>query len=153
MRTRKYPVVLSEAEQAGLRTLVGRGSAPARALTQARILLKANEGEGGVAWADTAIAAALEVGLSTVARVRECCVRDGVEAAVWRKAPDRAYARKLDGEQEAHLIALACSAAPAGHRRWSLRLLADRLVELAEVETLSYETVRRTLKKTNSSRG
>ncbi len=144
----KYPVVLSEAEQARLRSLVGSREAPARSLTHARILLKANRGEAGVGWTDAAIAGALDVNLSTVARVRERYAVEGVEAALVRKAPEREYLRKLDGEQEAHLIALACGAPPEGRRRWSLRLLADRLVELAEVETISYETVRRVLKKT-----
>lgn len=150
MRT-KYSVILSEAERAHLHTLVGRGTAPARMLTHARILLKANQGEAGPGWTDAAIATALEVGLSTVARVRQRYVADGLEAALARKGPDREYRRKLDGEQEARLIALACSTPPTGRQRWTMRLLAERLVALEVVETVSHETVRQTLKQTNSS--
>jgi hypothetical protein len=148
MRTTKYAVALTEAERARLRTLVGSGTAPARTLTRARILLKANQGEGGPGWSDAAIAGALEVHPATVARVRRQCVEAGVEAALERKRPDRVYARVLDGTAEAHLVALACSEPPAGRERWSLRLLADGLVRLEVVEAVSYETVRRTLKQT-----
>lgn len=153
MRTTKYAVALTEAERARLRTLVGRGTAPARTLTRVRILLKANQGEGGPGWSDAAIAGALEVHPTTVARVRRQCVEAGVEAALERKRPDRVYARVLDGMAEAHLVALACSEPPAGRERWTLRLLADELVRLEVVEAVSYETVRRTLEQTRSSRG
>lgn len=149
MPKKQYLVTLSEAERARLRTLVGRGSAPARLLTHARILLKANQGEGGPGWTDAAIAAALEVGPATVARVRRAYVTAGLDAALVRKEPDRAYGRALDGGQEAHLLALACSAPPAGYTRWSLRLLAQRLVALEVVRTVSHETVRQTLKQTS----
>ncbi len=93
------------------------------------------------------------MGLSTIARVRRAYVDEGLEAAVCRRPSERVYARKVDGTAEAHLIALACSEPPAGQGRWTLRLLADKLVELAVVDAVSYETVRRVLKKTNSSRG
>jgi transposase len=129
------------------------GHRPARALTHARILLKANQGEAGPGWTDRAIAVALEVHHTTVARVRQQYAAGGLEAAVDRKAPDRQYRRKLDGEQEAHLVALACSAPPTGHKRWTLRLLGERLVALEVVETISYETVRQALQQTASSRG
>jgi hypothetical protein len=109
---KQHIVVLSEAERARLHTLIGQGTAPARALTHARILLKANQGEAGPSWTDRAIAAALEVHHTTVARVRQQYARDGLDAAVDRKAPEREYRRKLDGEQEARLVALACSAHP-----------------------------------------
>ncbi len=148
--TRKVAVTLTEAERARLHTLVGRGSAPARTLTHARILLKANQGEGGPAWTDAAIAAALEVHPTTVARVRRQCADEGLDAALARKAPDREYRRTLDGAQEAHLIALACSAPPAGRQRWTLRLLADRLVALEQVAAVSRETVRRVLTQPSS---
>jgi len=128
--------------------MIGRGVAPASALTHARILLKANQGEAGPGWTDRAIAAALEVHPATVARVRQLCVTAGLGAALHRKAPAREYHRRLDGEQEARLVALTCSAPPEGYKRWTLRLLADRLVELEVVETVSYETVRQTLKQT-----
>jgi hypothetical protein len=97
--------------------------------------------------------AALEVNPATVARVRMRYVAAGLEAAVYRKPPARSYRRRLDGEQEARLVALTCSAPPQGHKRWRVRLLADRLVELQVVESVSYETVRQALKQTGSSRG
>ena len=153
MRKTKYAVSLTEAERAQLRTLIGAGIAPARTLTRARILLKANQGEGGPGWSDGAIAGALEVHPATVARVRRQCVEAGLETALARKRPDRVYPRVLDGAAEAHLVALACSAPPAGRERWTLRLLADDLIRLEVVETVSYETVRRTLKQTLSNRG
>ena len=148
-----YRVVLTEAQRAELRSLVGGGAAPARMLTRARILLKADHGEGGPGWSDAAIAGALDVDPSTVLRVRRRFVTEGLAAALERKRPDRVYARRLDGAQEAKLIALACSETPAGADHWSLRLLADELVRLEVVETVSHETVRQTLKKTSSSRG
>ena len=148
-----YIVCLSEEERAQLHTLVGSGTAAARSLTHARILLKANQGEAGPGWTDGAIAAALDVDPTTVARVRKTYVIDGLAAALHRKAPDREYQRKLDGEQEAHLIAIACSTPPEGHQRWTLRLLAERLVALDLVDTVSHETVRQVLKQTTSSRG
>ena len=150
---KKYVVTLSEAERAHLHTLVGSGIAPARSLTHARILLKTNQGEAGPGWSDEMIAGALEVHPATVARVRQQYVTAGLEAALQRKAPDRLYQRKLDGEQEAHLIALACSAPPEGRQCWTLQLLAKRLVALEVVDTVSHETVRQTLKQTSSSRG
>ena len=149
MRKTKYTVVLSAEERARLRTLVGRGVAPARALAHARILLKADQGEGGAGWSDAAIAGALEVHAATVARVRRQYVEEGLEAALTRRAPRREYARKLAGEREARLIAVACGTPPAGRERWSLRLLADELVRLEVVDSVSYETVRQTLQQTS----
>ena len=143
-----YRVVLTEAQRAELRGLVGSGTAPARMLTRARILLKADHGEGGSGWADAAIVGALDVNASTVLRVRRQFAGDGLAATLERKRPDRVYERALDGEQEARLIALACAETPEGVDRWSLRLLADELVRLEVVEAISHETVRRTLKKT-----
>lgn len=150
-----YPfrVSLTEAARAELRTLVGSGVAPARMLTRARVVLKADHGKGGPGWSDAAIAGALDVHPATVQRIRRQFVTEGLAATLERKRPDRVYERALDGRQEARLIALACSEAPNGHARWSLRLLADELVRLEVVETISHETVRRTLKKTTSSRG
>ncbi len=150
---KQHVVVLSEEERARLHTMIGQGAAPARALTHARILLKANQGEAGPGWTDRAIAVALEVHHTTVARVRQQYATGGLEAAVDRKPPDRQYRRKLDGQQEARLVALACSAPPTGHKRWTLRLLGERLVALEVVETISYETVRQALQQTTSSRG
>jgi transposase len=150
---KRHIVMLSEPERAQLHTLIGQGAAPARALTHARILLKANQGEAGPGWTDRVIAEAFEVHPATVARVRQQYVTAGLDAGVHRKPPARQYRRKLDGEQEARLVALACSAPPEGRKRWTLRLLADRLVELEVVEDLSRETVRQVLKQTGSSRG
>jgi transposase len=149
MRRTKYAVVLSDEQRAQLRTLVGRGAAPARRLAHARLLLKADQGEGGAAWADAAIAGALEIHPATVARVRQQFVAEGLEAALARRAPRREYPRKLDGEKEARLVAVACGTPPTGYERWSLRLLADELVRLEVVEAVSHETVRRTLKQTS----
>jgi Homeodomain-like domain len=148
-KAKKAVVRLSEVERARLYTLIGRGTAPARTLTHARILLKANQGEGGPGWTDAAIATAVEVDPMTVARVRQQCVAEGVDAALTRKAAAREYVRKLDGEQEAHLIALTCSEPPEGQKRWTLRLLARQLVALEVVATISHETVRQVLKQTS----
>lgn len=144
----KYAVYLSEVERAELRTLIGHGVAPAREVAHARILLKADQGDGGPGWDDAAIAGALELCARTVARVRQQYVTQGLEAALTRRMPERVYVRKLDGQQEAHLIALACSTPPTGRERWSLRLLADALVRLELVDTVSHETVPQTLKQT-----
>lgn len=153
MRKITYAVMLTEAERAQLRTLIGSGRAPARMLTRARILLKANQGEGGAGWTDAAIAGAVAVHPTTVARVRRAFVDGGMDAALERKRPDRVYPRVLDGAAEAHLVALACSAPPTGREHWTLRLLADALVRLEVVPTVSHETVRRTLAQTPSNRG
>ena len=150
---KRYSVLLSEEERARLHTMIGRGVAPASVLTHARILLKANQGQTGPSWTDAAIAVALEVNPATVARIRQQYVTAGLDAALQRKPPARQYRRRLDGEQEGRLAALACSAPPEGHQRWTLRLLAQRMVELQVVETVSYETVRQALKQTGSSRG
>ena len=148
-----YRVILTEEQRAELRGLVGSGTAPARMLTRARILLKADHGEGGPGWSDAAIVGALDVNASTVLRVRRSFVAHGLSATLERKRPDRVYARALDGEQEARLIAIACSDTPEGAEHWSLRLLAEELVRLEVVPTISHETVRHTLKKTRSSPG
>ena len=153
MRTTKYTVILTESERAHLRTLIGQGTAPARRLTHARILLKADQGEGGPGWSDVAIAGAVEVHPATVGRVRRGFVEEGLDAALDRKAPNRVYPRRLDGDAEAHLVALACSAPPAGRERWTQRLLVDELVRLDVVATISHETVRQTFQQTRSSRG
>ena len=149
---KKYPVILSDTERDDLKRLIATGTAPARKLTHARILLKADESAEGAGWVDEQLAEAVEVSQPTVSRVRKQYFEEGLEAALNRRPPKREYHRKLDGEQEARLVALACSQPPEGHARWSLRMLADRLVELEIVEDISHQTVRRTLKKTNLSR-
>jgi transposase len=148
-----YRVKLLAEERAQLEGLLSKGKAAARTLMHARILLKADEGVAGPRLSDDQIAEAVEVNRSTVERVRMRCIEEGVEAALRPRPSRQLHPRKLDGVQEAHLVALACSPAPKGRNRWSLRLLADKLVELEVVDDVSYETVRRTLKKTNSSRG
>ena len=150
---KRYLVTLTEEERERLRALISAGKGAARRLAHARILLKADQSPGGPGWADEAIAAAVEVGRATVERVRQRFVEEGLEAALDPRPPRREYRRMLDGEQEAHLVALACGAPPAGEARWTLRLLADKLVELAVVDAISHETVRRALKKTSSSPG
>ena len=149
---KKYPVILSDTERDDLKRLIATGTAPARKLTHARILLKADESAQGAGWVDEKVADAVEVSQPTVSRVRKQYFEEGLEAALNRRPPKREYHRKLDGEQEARLVALACSQPPEGHARWSLRMLADRLVELEIVEDISHQTVRRTFKKTNLSR-
>jgi hypothetical protein len=145
---KRYVVTLGEEERALLEELVTKGTAAARKLTHARILLKADQGPGGPAWTDGAISGALDVSHATIERVRQRFVEAGLEAALARRVRPR-RPRKLFGEQEAHLIALACSAPPAGHERWSLRLLAGRMVELEYVEAVSHEAVRQILKRTS----
>ena len=149
---KKYPVILTESERTQLGQLIAAGTAPARKLTHARILLKADESPEGSGWVDEHIAEAVETSQPTVSRVRKQYVEQGLKAALNRRAPRREYRRKLDGEAEARLIALACSAPPKGRARWSLRLLADKVVELEIAPEVSYQTVSRILKKTSSGR-
>jgi transposase len=148
----KYAVTLTEEERTRLEALTQHGRIAARTLTHAWILLKADTGPAGPAWSDTRIREAFGVGWSTIARVRRALVEEGLEAAVYPRRPAPRLPAKIDGANEAHLIALACSAPPVGRERWTLRLLAERFVTL-EGEQVLYETVRRTLKKTCSSRG
>jgi transposase len=146
--TKKYRVTLTPAEREELERLLARGKADVRKIKHAQILLKADEADDGPAWSDVRIAEAVEAGTATVERVRQRFVEEGLASALSPyRGGKRIYERKLDGAQEAHLIALACSAPPDERARWTLRLLAQRMVELAYVDTLSYETVRQTLKK------
>ena len=147
----KYVVRLTDEERQSLEQLISGKRVAAHKALRARMLLKADV--EGPAWADREIAAAFEVGESTVHRLRERLVEEGLEAALSRKPQSRTKPRKLDGAQEAHLVAIACSAAPAGRARWTLKLLADRLVELQVVDSIGRETVRETLKKTTSNPG
>ena len=151
---KKYKVTLTAEERQQLHDLVTTGKAAAKKLAHARILLKADAAPGGPAWDDQRIADATEVSTDTVARVRQRFVEHGLEAALTRKKQDRpSRERKLDGRAEARLIALACSAPPDGRKEWTMKLLADRLVALEVVDRVCDETVRRVLKKTNSSPG
>ena len=143
MPKKKYLVTLDDDEREQLEHLRHSGTHATRKVTRARILLKAAEGAE-----DSAIAAALSIGRATVERTRQRFVEEGLASALSPyRGGKRIYERKLDGAQEAHLIALACSAPPDERARWTLRLLAQHMVELAYVDTLSYETVRQTLKK------
>ena len=150
---KKYRVTLTDDERSMLTSLISSGTAPARTLTHARILLKADQAAHGPAWTDEAIRDALAVSLSTIARVRERFVEESLEAALYRRTPLNHRPRLLDGAEEAHLLALTCSPPPPGQERWSLRLLADKMVELEYVDQVSHETIRQVLKKTHSNRG
>jgi transposase len=147
----KFIVRLTGEQRQELEKLAATGKRSAATITRARILLKADAGADG--WPDERIAQALDTSAATVARLRKKFVRQGLEAAVQRKRPTGRQYRKLDGAQEAHLAALACSPPPDGQARWTMRLLADKLVELDVVEAIDPATVCRTLKKTRSSRG
>ena len=153
MATKRSVVTRSEVERARRRTLVGSGTAPARTRTQARILLQTNHGEVGPGWTDVAVASAVAVHPATVARVRQQSVTAGLDAVLTRTLPDRADRRTVDGAQEAHLVARACSSAPAGRQRGTLRLLAAPLVGRDDVDAVSHEPVRQTGKQPRSHRG
>ena len=148
----RYRVTLTQEEREQLRLMTARGKGDARKLAHARILLQADEAEGGPRRTDEQIASALETATRTVERVRGRFVEEGLDAALLPRPGERVDARKLDGRQEARLIALACPKPPAGKKRWTLRMLADGMVELDVVGSLSHETVRQALKKTSSSR-
>jgi hypothetical protein len=150
---KKYVVTLTADEREQLSGMIAAGKAAARRLAHARILLKADAADGGPAWTDGRIAEAVEVSTATVERVRQRFVERGVDAALARKAQDQpSRERVLDGAAEAKLIALACSPPPDERARWTLRMLADKLVELEVVPAVCTETVRRVMKKTSSSR-
>ena len=147
---KKYIVTLTAEERQALHDLIAAGKAAAQKLAHARILLKADAADGGPAWPDWQIADALEVSTDTVERVRQRFVEQGLEAALVRKVQARPSRRPtLDGRAEARLIALACSTPPDGRAVWTMQLLADKLVELEVVDSISDETVRLALKKTS----
>ena len=148
MPAKRYPVILDRSQRDYLLDLIVSGTESARKLTRGRILLKADEGEFGPAYADKEIKEAVEVSIPTIERTRKTFALEGLTAALTpkkRSKPSRP--QKFDGEKEAHLIALACSEAPEGHARWTLRLLAEKMVELNHFSSVSHETIRRTLKK------
>jgi transposase len=149
----KYIVKLTETERSQLKELISCGEASARQIRRAYILLKSDSSEGGPRWKYKAICEAYDVSSLTVYNVRKKYDEGGLERAILRKKPERVYERRLDGEGEAHLIALACSEPPDGYERWSLRLLKDRIIRLEIVENISHETIRQTLKKTSSNPG
>jgi len=150
---KKYIVTLTAEERAELEKFTKTGRGAADRITRARILLKADSNQAGGGWLDEDIAAALDVSTTTVERTRHRFVELGLHASLKRRPGGGRKQRCLNGEPEAHLVALVCSEAPTGQARWSLRLLADEMVRLGYVESVSHETVRQTLKKTNFSHG
>ena len=150
---KKYLVRLSATERSHLEDIVKKGRVAARKRCHAEILLKADEGEHGPSWKDSKIAEAFELGRCTVERVRQRFVEEGLNAALNERQKSRHRSKKIDGENEARLIQLACSEPPLGYSRWTLTLLANRMVELNYVESLSAEAVRQALKKTSLNRG
>ncbi len=146
---KKYVIRLSEEERSRLTALVSRGKVAARKRLHAQVLLKADVGAAGPGWADLKIAEALGIGERTIEAIRKRCVEEGLDAALDRKPQCRpSRQRILDGAKEAQLVALCCGKVPAGQGRWTLRLLADELVRLEIVDSISHETVRQALKKT-----
>jgi len=147
---KKHVVRLTSEERTTLERVVRVGKAAARKILHARVLLMVDQGPGGPSWPDAKVSEVLEVHANTIGGIRQRLVEQGVEAALNRKkraTPGRQQV--LDGQAEARLLALRCGEPPEGRRRWTLRLLADRLVELEVVDSVSYETVRQTLKKTS----
>ena len=150
---KKYIVKLTEEERTYLAEKISSGVESARSLRRAWVLLKADQGEHGPAWSDERISEAYEISSTSVYQIRRRYHQRGLKGTIARKKPDRVYERCLDGEAEAHLIALTCSDPPEGYGRWTLRLLRDEMVALEYVESVSHETIRTTLKKTNLSPG
>lgn len=153
MPKKKYIVTLTPEERSLLEDLTKKGKAAAYKVNHARIMLLADTNAVGGGWKDEAISQALNISVATIERVRQRLVEEGLEVALSRKPQNKRKPRCLDGEKEAHLIALTCSEPPMGQGRWTMRMLADRMIELGYVEALSHETVRQTLKKTNLSLG
>ena len=149
MPAKRYKVTLEPDERRDLEKLISRGKGAARRLAHARILLHAEQSEGRPGKTDAEIAEAVWVSVATIERVRQRFVEEGLEAALSPRPSPRLYPRKLDGEAEARLIALACSPPPEGRARWTLRVLAERVVVLGYIEAVSHETVRTTLQETN----
>ena len=150
---KKHRVYLTDDQRLELMSFVSAGTGPVRRATHARILLKADESTLGPSWDDDASAAAVEVSRETVGRIRKRFSEEGLIVALEHRPPSATRPCRLDGAQEAHLVALTCCSPPEGAARWSLRLLAEKMVTLEYVDGVSDETIRRTLKKTNSSRG
>jgi len=150
---RKYDVRLTEEQRQHLEKLISSGTSPAHLLTRSRILLKTDSSENGPNWTYEKIVDAFDVSEMLIRDVRRRFSQEGFEAALQRKKPDREYEHSLDGEAEAHLIALACSAPPEGQKRWTLRLLKKAMIERMYIEAVSHETIRTTLKKRKLSLG
>jgi hypothetical protein len=153
MAAKKFIVELEAAERERLNTLISKGKAPAKTILKARILLKADQAEGGPGWLDAEIVEALDTNLTMVSRVREKLVTEGLDAVLTRKKRLTPPIQPIfDGQAQAKLTALACSAPPSGHARWTIRLLAEHVVERRIVAAAHFNTVGRALKKTTSSR-
>lgn len=150
---KKYVVKLTNKQRQHLEKLISSGIVPARTITRAHILLKSDCRPESPNWTYSQITEAFNVSEVTISKVRKSFVESGFEAALYRKKPDREYKHRLDGEAEAHLIALVCGQPPEGYKQWSLRLIRDRFVELEYVDKISHETIRTTLKKTHLSPG
>jgi hypothetical protein len=153
MPAKRYKVTLIDEERHKLLAVISKGKAAAHKLTRARILLQADQGPQGPAWSDEQMQQALHVGRMTVERTRKAFVEQGIEAALSRKQRSIPGNQKFDGAKEAHLIAVACSTPPKGQKRWTLQLLADKMIELEHFASISSETIRQHLKKTNLSLG
>ena len=153
MMNKQYIVKLTDEERQKLHKMLSGGKHASRVLTHARILLKTDCSEGRSIYTDEEICKAVDVSRYTIIRVRKCFVEEGFEAALYPHKRKRHCMPKIDGRCEARLVALTCSEVPAGHRRWTLRLLADRLVALGHVESISHESIRQVLKKMNLSLG
>jgi len=151
---KKYIVRLSPEERKTLTKFITSGRGQARLFTRARILLKADQSDDGPGWSDEKISEALDVTVQSIERIRKQLVEEGLDAVLSRrKYTQKVSRKKIDGDVEAHLVALSCSEPPEGRARWTLRLLADSIVELGHVQSISHEAVRQTLKKTKLNRG
>lgn len=149
----KYKVTLTKAEREELESIVSKGTQPVSRVKNALILLSCDEGEDAIKYPNKAISDITRVSMKTIDRVKKKFVEEGVEAVLYPGKSKRVYVKKFDGELEARLVALCCSETPDGFAKWSLRLLADKMVELQYVDEISHETVRQILKKTNLSLG
>jgi transposase len=151
-KNKKYVVELTSEERTQLNAMIKKGKTAGYKIRHAQMLLKIDQGKQGTAWSDGKTAEAFAAHITSIERLRKRFVEEGLQAALERHNRKN-YTHKLDGDAEAHLIAIACSEPPEGRSEWSLRLLAEKLVELNVVDSISHTTVDRTLKKTNLSRG
>ena len=149
MKMKIHKVTLTQEEIVQLKTITSKGRKRARVLKNALILLNVDEGPNGKRRKDEDVADVLDVTVRTLENIRRRFVLDGFETALYGKPRERTYDRKVDGDVEAHLVALSCSQPPEGYGKWSLRLLADKMVELQYIDNISHEKVRQVLKKTN----
>jgi len=149
----KYKVTLSREEHEELKEIINKGSHTSQKFRASYVLINCDEGDYSEKVTNEQISKVLKIGMRTIDRIKKKFIEEGFNAVLERKAPDREYDRKADGDVEARLITLCCSEPPKGYAKWSLRLLADKMIELHYVDSISYETVRRVLKKTNYAPG